>query len=264
MVDRTDESDSGTENDPDTGQGEQHRKEADAMSTTTTETTTEKAAATTEDVNPESRNPESDKAPESTDSGATASETSTGGSTGGSSRWTNRSFSTRSILVTLAVVAAIAVIAVLSWQLVAARSEVDDLNAASADRTKAEQVALDYATGAAQMSFENPDDWRSRLTKGTTPELGDRLDKASTSMEQLIKPLQWSSTAQPISAKVESESGGVYQVQAFVNVFTKNAQAPDGIESTATYKMTIDKNNDWVITDISGIGSNLGGQAAPK
>ncbi|WP_197718281.1 hypothetical protein [Gordonia insulae] len=225
------------------------------MSTTTTETTTEKTAATTEDVNPES-----DKAPESTDSGAAASEPSTGGS----SRWTNRSFSTRSILVTLAVVAAIAVIAVLSWQLVAARSEVDDLNAASADRTKAEQVALDYATGAAQMSFENPDDWRSRLTKGTTPELGDRLDKASTSMEQLIKPLQWSSTAQPISAKVESESGGVYQVQAFVNVFTKNAQAPDGIESTATYKMTIDKNNDWVITDISGIGSNLGGQAAPK
>ncbi|MCF3939655.1 hypothetical protein [Gordonia tangerina] len=243
------------------------------MSTTTTETTTEKTAATTEEVNPEfgdseSDNSEFDKSPASTDSGAAANETSTGGSTVGSSsgsnRWTNRSFSTRSILVTLAVVAAIAVIAVLSWQLVAARSEVDDLNAASADRTKAEQVALDYATGAARMSFENPDDWRSRLTKGTTPELGDRLDKASTSMEQLIKPLQWSSTAQPISAKVESESGGVYQVQAFVNVFTKNAQAPDGIESTATYKMTIDKNNDWVITDISGIGSNLGGQAAPK
>ncbi|GAC68500.1 hypothetical protein [Gordonia soli] len=251
--------------DPDKERAEQSespeplRKEVDAMSTVTT-----KSATTENPAESDHQGPTEDDAV----TGSPANESvDTAQSTGTTGRWkafAGRSISTRAVLVAGVTVVVVAVIGVLGWQLAAAKSEVSDLNAASSDRQQAEKVALDYATGAAQMSYENPADWRTRLTKGTTPELGDRLEKASTSMEQLIKPLQWSSTAEPIAAKVESDAGGVYQVQAFVNVFTKNAQAPDGIESTATYKMTIDKNNDWVITDISGIGSSFGGQQGPR
>jgi Mce-associated membrane protein len=154
-----------------------------------------------------------------------------------------------------------AVIAVLSWQWYSAASELERRDAAAAHQRRAEQVALDYATGAAQMSFENTQEWRGRLTANTTPELTTRLARAAASMEQLIGPMQWSSSARPIAAKVESESNGVYRVVCFVDVLTKNVQAPDGVQSTATYKLDIDSGREWAITEISGIDSALGGGA---
>ncbi|WP_439031514.1 hypothetical protein [Gordonia terrae] len=170
---------------------------------------------------------------------------------------TATSVSLRSILIGVVAVLVVAAIALLGWQWRSASEEVDRLNAAAAADAAAEKVALDYATGAADMSFENPDEWRTLLTKGTSPELSERLRRASTQMEQLLRPLQWSSTAQPIAAKVESVDGDTYQVVAFVNVQTKNVQAPSGIESTATYRVTLDKSQNWLITAISSTGSNL-------
>jgi Mce-associated membrane protein len=166
-----------------------------------------------------------------------------------------------SLRMGVAVAVVVAVVAVLSWQWYSAASELGRHEAAAADRQHAEQVALDYATGAAQMSFENTQEWRGRLTANTTPELTTRLTKAATSMEQLIGPMQWSSTARPIAAKVESESGGIYRVVCFVDVLTKNVQAPDGVQSTATYKLDIDSGRNWTITEISGIDSALGAGA---
>ncbi|WP_238422445.1 hypothetical protein [Gordonia sp. 'Campus'] len=172
-------------------------------------------------------------------------------------RLSTASVSLRSILIGAVAVLVVGAMALLGWQWSSASSEVDRLNAAAADDAAAEKVALDYATGAADMSFENPDEWRTLLTKGTSPELSERLRRASTQMEQLLRPLQWSSTAQPIAAKVESVDGNTYQVVAFVNVQTKNVQAPSGIESTATYRVTMDKSQNWLITAISSTGSNL-------
>jgi Mce-associated membrane protein len=53
-------------------------------------------------------------------------------------------------------------------------------------------------------------------------------------------------------------------VDCFVSVLTKNSQAPDGLQSTATYKMTVDSGNEWKITEISGIDSALDGDTAPR
>lgn len=173
-----------------------------------------------------------------------------------------RPISLQQLVIGVAAIVLVAAIVILSWQLIAKSDEVSSMQAAQADSAHAEQVALDYATGAAKMDYQNPAEWQQRLVKGTTPELGDRLRKASTSMEQLIKPMQWTSTSEKLTAKVTSVTDGVYQVAAFVSVYTKNVQAPDGIESTATYKMTIDSNNDWVITEISGIPTSLGGDTS--
>jgi hypothetical protein len=35
-------------------------------------------------------------------------------------------------------------------------------------------------------------------------------------------------------------------------------QAPDGLQSTATYSITIDSAHDWQISDVGGIGSVVG------
>ncbi|MBO0852609.1 MAG: hypothetical protein J2P18_02435 [Nocardia sp.] len=167
------------------------------------------------------------------------------------------SISLTRLLTGVVIAACVIACAVLGWRMHSKSNEIDGLHRQAADSAHAESVALDYATGAADMDFHNLASWRGKLTKGTTPELSNRLTQASNSMEQIITPLQWTATAKPIAAKVRSESGGLYTVDCFVNVMTKNQQAPDGITSTATYKLTIDSNHNWVITDISGIDSAL-------
>jgi Mce-associated membrane protein len=108
------------------------------------------------------------------------------------------------------------------------------------------------------MDFTKTAEWKERLTKGTSPELAKRLTDAATSMEQITAPLQWTSTSTPINATVRSVDDGKYVVDCFVSVLTKNTQAPEGVQSTATYSVTVDSNNDWLITDVGGIGAMLG------
>lgn len=157
-----------------------------------------------------------------------------------------------------------AAVAVLGWQVNDKAGQIDAARAERASAAHAEQVALDYATAAAEMNFQDLASWRSRLTKGTSPELSNRLTQAAGSMEQIITPLQWVSTAKPVAAKVRSDNNGIYAVDCFVSVLTKNSQAPEGIQSTATYQLTLDSHNQWTITDIGGIGSALGAGNAPR
>lgn len=149
----------------------------------------------------------------------------------------------------------VAALAIVGWQWNDVRNERDALVADAAGRAEAEQVALDYALGAAEMDFRDLGAWRGRLTSSTTPELRERLDQAATSMEQIIVPLQWTSTAEPITAKAVSGPDGTYTVDCFVSVRTTNAQAPEGIMSTATYRLGMDDRDGWTITEISGVGA---------
>ncbi|MGB3602238.1 hypothetical protein [Gordonia sp. (in: high G+C Gram-positive bacteria)] len=175
----------------------------------------------------------------------------------------SRTVSIKALLTGAAILAVGVLIAALSWTVVSKSSEIDDMKAARADTAHAEQVALDYATGAADMSYEDTQGWLKRLTANTTPELGTRLRNAAGQMEQLLRPLQWSSTSSPISAKVTSVDGDVYKVDSFVGIVTKNVQAPAaGVETTATYKLTIDKAQDWKITAITSNGTNLDANGA--
>lgn len=142
----------------------------------------------------------------------------------------------------------------------AARAEVTAMRSAADDRHRAEQVATDYSVGAADMNFKDLAAWSQRLTANTSPQLANKLKQAASSMEQIIVPLQWISTPTPITAAVRSEQNGTYVVTCFVSVMTKNTQAPDGVQSTATYTVTIDKNASWKITDVGGIDSAMSGK----
>ncbi|QVI27218.1 hypothetical protein MN2019_23865 [Mycolicibacterium neoaurum] len=125
----------------------------------------------------------------------------------------------------------------------------------SENNARAEKAAMDYAVNAADMNFEELDPWKAKLVAGTSPELSKRLTDAAASMEQVIVPLQWVSTGQPLASKVRSEIGGIYVVDAFVAVETKTMQSPDPLPSTATYSVTIDSEHGWQITDVGGITS---------
>jgi hypothetical protein len=174
------------------------------------------------------------------------------------SRRVQLSVSLRSAVTALVIVILVGAVGVLSWFYIGARGQLEEKARRSEDNVHAEKVALQYAGEAAAMNYQDLNAWKDRLVAGTSPELKDKLSKAATSMEQILVPLQWSSTAQPLAAKVRTVAGGAYVVDAFVSVLTKTAQASEPLQSTATYSVTVDSNKDWQITDVGGVGDALG------
>jgi Mce-associated membrane protein len=180
------------------------------------------------------------------------------GSRGRAQRRLSISLSARSLVSAAVVAILVGAVATFAWLYVDARRELDAQHRKLGYTAHAEQVALDYAVNAATMNFTDLNGWKTKLVAGTSPKLNDKLTKAAESMEQILVPLQWNSTAQPLIAKVRSDTDGTYVVDCFVSVQTKTAQAPDALRSTATYSLTIDPSKNWQITDVGGIGSVAG------
>ncbi|MBI3689152.1 MAG: hypothetical protein HY239_00205, partial [Mycolicibacterium aromaticivorans] len=168
------------------------------------------------------------------------------------------SISLRGLILAALVAALVIAVGVLGWLYLDVRGTLAANDRAAAARSHAEEIASDYAVNAADMDYQDFNGWKVKLVNGTSPELKDKLTKAADSMQQILAPLQWKSTARPLAAKVRSEAGGIYTVDAFVSVLTKTMQAPDGLQSTATYSITLDSKNNWQITDVGGIDAAVG------
>jgi Mce-associated membrane protein len=141
------------------------------------------------------------------------------------------------------------------WQGV--RADLAQREAVVVDQGRAEQIATDYAIGAATVNYQNLDDWIGKLKANTTPQLGGKFDATASKLEQILVPLKWMSAATPITAKVMSENSGLYTVNVFVNVNSTNAQTPEGTQNTVTYTVTVDENSGWKITDVGGADGAL-------
>lgn len=168
------------------------------------------------------------------------------------------SVSVRALLVGAVIFGLAVAAAVMTWLYLGATTKLDQQAQKASNYKRAEQISLDYAVNAAIMDYKDLGPWKANLVKGTTPELKEKLSKAGNAMEQILTPLQWISTAKPLSAKVRQDNNGVYVVDAFVGVMTKTVQAPDSLQSTATYSITVDSNHDWQISDVGGIAGVLG------
>lgn len=170
------------------------------------------------------------------------------------------SFSTRSMVVAGLILVLVCTTAVFAGLYIRAESSLQAHSRDASDRQKAEEVAADYAVNAANMDYQDFATWKAQLVEGTSPELNEKLTKAADQMEQVLMPLQWKSTAKPLATKVRSVSGNVYSIDSFVSVHTKTIQAPEGLQSTATYRITLDSEKDWQITDVGGIDAALAGK----
>jgi Mce-associated membrane protein len=168
------------------------------------------------------------------------------------------SLSVRSLSLGVLIVGLIAALGLTTWLYVGANGKFDAQAQQASDNQHAEQVALDYAVRAAVMDYKDLGPWKRALVEGTTPELSKKLSDAANAMEQILLPLEWSSSAKPLAAKVRSHDKGVYVVDAFVSVLTKTVQAAEKLQSTATYSVTIDPSNGWKISDVGGIGQVVG------
>jgi Mce-associated membrane protein len=198
----------------------------------------------------QSENPDEPGDAEKADDGATGDNSQRSPAQGG-----RISVSVRTLTVGAVITLLIVAVGVMTWLYLGGQTRLDD-QARQADGVRhAEQIALNYAVNAAKMDYQDLGPWKQNLVKGATPELNAKLTKAGAAMEQILLPLHWSSSANPVAAKVRSHDNGVYVVDAFVSVMTKTAQAADGVQSTATYRITIDSNNAWQITDVGGIAA---------
>jgi hypothetical protein len=168
------------------------------------------------------------------------------------------SLSLRTIVVALVICLLAATAAVFGWLYLGAHNRLAAQALETSNEARAEGIASDYAVHAAEMNYQDFGAWKVNLVNGTSQDLKDKLLKAADSMEQVLTPLQWQSSAKPLATKVRSDAGGVYTVDSFVSVLTKTMQAPEGLQSTATYSVTIDNNANWQITDVGGIDSALG------
>ncbi|MFI6997478.1 hypothetical protein [Nocardia sp. NPDC050175] len=161
------------------------------------------------------------------------------------------------VLHTAVIAALVLAVCALAGFLWSARSDIADRNARAADEQQAERISTDYAVGAATLNYQDINGWVNRLKSNTTPQLANKYDAVGTKLEQILVPLKWTSTATPVSAKVVSEQGDIYKVNVFVNVSSTTAQNPDGMQTVATYNVTLDKNADWKISDVGGIDGAL-------
>ncbi|MEV6768752.1 hypothetical protein AB0N05_09005 [Nocardia sp. NPDC051030] len=141
-----------------------------------------------------------------------------------------------------------------------AHSELSDRDAAAAADKQAENVATEYAVGASTIDFKNIDTWTGKLAANTTPQLTNKFTATAPTLREIVNKLQWVSTATPITAKVMSETSGVYKVNVFLNVSSSSVQSQAGGQTTVTYTITIDKNSDWKITDVGGMDGALPGR----
>ncbi|WP_232541593.1 hypothetical protein [Nocardia bovistercoris] len=166
-----------------------------------------------------------------------------------------------STVVTGVVIAALVISTVVFAVLYfSAESTLSDRDQVAADDKHAEEIASSYALGASTIDYRDVNAWLGRLKTGTTPQLSAKFDATGPQLEQILLPLQWNSTATPLSAQVLSESGGVYKVNAYLNVNSTSAQNPAGGQTTVTYSLTIDRNANWQISDVGGLQNAIGGK----
>ncbi|GAA5064758.1 hypothetical protein [Nocardia callitridis] len=161
------------------------------------------------------------------------------------------------VLTTVTITVLVIVALVFGWLYFSARADLADRDARAAEDKHATDIATKYAVDASTIDFHDVKGWVGRLKAGTSPQLAAKFDATAPQLEQILLPLQWTSQATPLSAAVISESGGIYKVNAYLNVNSTSAQTPDGAQTTVTYSLTIDRNTGWNITDVGGLQNAL-------
>lgn len=169
--------------------------------------------------------------------------------------------SVNALVVAVLIVALAAALGAFVYRDMSARDSLSQERRDDADRAKAEDIAGAYAVTASTLNYHDLTPWIAGMKKGVSPDLQKQYDVIGQTMEQVLTPLRLETSAELVVAKTVGVADGVYRVQAVVDVNSKNVQIPNGGSSTTTYNLTLDKNQDWMITAVgdptSAIPENL-------
>ncbi|MEE4021610.1 hypothetical protein V1Y59_00860 [Gordonia sp. PKS22-38] len=169
----------------------------------------------------------------------------------GASRSTRQlSISVGTLAISVVVIALVAALVTFAYRDFSARDELNALKSEAADSAAAEEVAGRYAVAAATLDYEDLTPWIAAMKDGVSPELQKKYDVIGQAMEQIITPLRMQTTAELVLAKTTESNGDMFQVDAVVNVNTTSVQTPDGGSAVAVYTVTLDRSQDWLITEV--------------
>ena len=161
--------------------------------------------------------------------------------------------------------AALIATAVLGVLLARSSSELSALRTLNADKETAESIAGAYAVGAATFTHTDLGPWSAALKKGTADELNSRFDVAVETLTPLIQEVQWVQTAELIAATtIDVRADRLFVVQVFVATQMTSTQNPGGLNTVTPYTITLDRDANWIITDVAGIGGVAQDGSAPS
>ncbi|MXP20541.1 hypothetical protein GIY30_04105 [Gordonia sp. HNM0687] len=176
------------------------------------------------------------------------------------------SISVGTLGISLLIVALVAALGTFIYRDMSARSDLDAMTSEAADSATAEDVAGRYAVSAATLDYQDLTPWIAAMKDGVSPELQKKYDVIGQAMEQIITPLRMQTTAELVLAKTQEVNGDMFRVDAVVDVDTKSVQTPDGGSAVAVYTVTLDRSQNWLITEVGdptgAIPGGLG-EAAP-
>ncbi|MDP0399672.1 hypothetical protein [Tsukamurella strandjordii] len=159
------------------------------------------------------------------------------------------------IVALLAVAAAVSTYFALDY-----RGQARDLQQSAADRARAEEIAGKYGVGASTLDFNDLAPWLRSMKDGVSDELAKKMDGIAETMRQVVTAVRLQSTGKLVVTKVTDEANGVYKVATVVDMSATSVQAPQGTVTTTAYVITVDRNQDWKITDY---GNSLGNTPVP-
>ncbi len=154
------------------------------------------------------------------------------------------SISVRTLTVGAVITVLTVAVVVLGWLYFDARQQVSAPERPRRRRGAAEKIALDYAVNAATMDFKDLQAMARQACRGHQPgaqqEAVGRGYIDGTGSGSRCNGIPPRSHSSPRSGPTPAESTWS---TAFVSVQTKTVQAPEALQSTATYSTTIDSNN---------------------
>lgn len=164
--------------------------------------------------------------------------------------------STKAVVLTVLVMLLVIAAGTSGYFAVKYRGEVRSMQQADTDRARAEDIAGKYAVNAATMDFNDLAPWLKAMKTGVSDDLSKKYDGVAELVRQVMVPLRMQSTGTLLLAKVTAEVNGVYEVTSVIEVSAKSLQAAQGTQTTSAYKVSVDRNQNWLITSAGDSTSN--------
>lgn len=159
--------------------------------------------------------------------------------------------------IVLAALLAVAVILAgfFGYKWNSAENDISSMQTAQTDREIALNTARDYTARSLTYDYNSLDAFFAGVKQGASQSLQDRYDGVHDALTAIMTESQVVATGQVLSAAIESENNGEYQVAVYATQTTQNIQQPEAGAVPNLLNVTVaDQGGQWIVTDYKPLG----------
>lgn len=162
-------------------------------------------------------------------------------------------------LVPIVVAALLAVAVILAaffgYKWYSAENDISSMQTAQTDREIALNTARDYTARSLTYDYNSLDEFFAGVKQGASQSLQDRYDGVHDALTAIMTESQVVANGQVLSAAIESENNGEYQVAVYATQTTQNIQQPEAGAVPNLLNVTVaDQGGQWIVTDYKPLG----------